>query len=116
MKKFEKIQTLLATLSDSNRLGIIHFIGDGRSSVSEIVQATGLSQPLVSHHLRTLKESGILETTRKGPFIYYSLKMSALLDVLGILWDIADEINVTSKSRPMFKCPPWWRKMHMQNK
>ena len=47
-----KLQTVFQTLGDANRLRIIKFIGERECSVSEIVQATGLSQPLVSHHLK----------------------------------------------------------------
>ena len=65
-----KLQHLFQTLGDANRLKIIKFIGERERSVSEIVEALGLSQPLVSHHLRILRERQILLTKRTGPFIY----------------------------------------------
>ena len=75
-----KLQSILQTLADANRLRIIKFIGKDERSVSEIVNETKLSQPLVSHHLKTLRNRQILETKRQGPFIYYKLKDSKLLD------------------------------------
>jgi DNA-binding transcriptional ArsR family regulator len=110
MKDALKLQKLLQTLGDSNRLRIIHFIGEKICSVNEIVEAVELSQPLVSHHLRAMKETGILETTRKGPFIYYKLTNKNLIDVLGILNVIAKDVKIEgSHNSPMFPCPSWWK-------
>jgi DNA-binding transcriptional ArsR family regulator len=79
------LQQIFQTLSDTNRLKIIKYINDGECSVSQIVEETKLSQPLVSHHLRTLRECHILETTRNGPFIYYRLKDKKLLNIFDLM-------------------------------
>jgi len=107
----ENLQKLLQTLADANRLKILHCIGEGKCAVSEIVSETQLSQPLVSHHLRTMKQTGLLETARQGPFIYYQLKSPQLLQILGVLSEIAGDIPDRDYSEPMFHCPPWWAKM-----
>ena len=112
MKDLDRLQKLLQTLGDINRLRILHHINKNECAVSEIVEATELSQPLVSHHLRTLKENGILETSRKGPFIYYKLKSPELLDVLGILSEMSQYVTTLKPEKQMFHCPSWWRKMH----
>ena len=70
------------TLGDPNRLRILAFIGSRVCSVSEIVEAIGLSQPLVSHHLRILRERKLVDTKRQGPFIYYQLHDPGVLDVM----------------------------------
>jgi len=70
------------TLGDPNRLRILAIIGSRVCSVSEIVEATGLSQPLVSHHLRILRERKLLDTKRQGPFIYYQLHDAGILEVI----------------------------------
>lgn len=104
-----KLQHLFQTLGEANRLKIIKFIGKKEQSVSEIVEATGLSQPLVSHHLRILRERDILHTKRNGPFIYYKLKNGKLLDALGMFLEIASSAESKGPYEPMFCCPPWWR-------
>ncbi len=111
MDDSQKLQLLFQTLGDSNRLKIISFIGEKECSVSEIVDSTGLSQPLVSHHLRTLRESQVLETKRSGPFVYYKLKDHRLLSALGIFSEIANSIEDKEVDSSMFFSPPWWR-MH----
>lgn len=109
MDDANKLQHLFQTLGDANRLKIIKFIEDKERSVSEIVDALGLSQPLVSHHLRILREREILQTKRNGPFIYYKLKNGKLLDSLGLFLEIASSAKIKKQCEPMFCCPPRWR-------
>lgn len=105
-----QLQMILQVLGDANRLRILRLIGNQECSVSQIVEGTGLSQPLVSHHLRALRESLILETKRQGPFIYYKLKDSRLLDALGLLQEIFSEGDMKWNER-MFSMPRWWKNM-----
>lgn len=79
----------IKTLGDANRLSIIQDIGYGSRSVSEIIDATELSQTLVSFHLRTLRDAGVVTTRRDGPFIYYSLADLNLIDILVDLAQLA---------------------------
>lgn len=99
---------MLYTLSDINRLHIIHLLGDKEASVGEIVEATGLSQPLVSHHLKILKNNALVKTRRKGPFIYYRLSALELLEVLGILSELAQGMDDSKSAWPPFQAPSWW--------
>lgn len=110
MEDAKKLRLCFQTLADVNRLRIIKAIGAEELSVSEIVKQTGLSQPLVSHHLRTLRDSKILETKRQGPFIFYHLKNRKLLDALGLFSEIARSMDPSSTIEPMFCCPPFWKR------
>ena len=67
----ELVSRLLRTLSDPNRLRIIRELTLDCQSVSEIVQATRMTQPLVSHHLRVMREHGLVRSERRGAFTYY---------------------------------------------
>ena len=109
MDDAHKLQHLFQTVGEANRLKIIKFIGEEERSVSEIVEALRLSQPLVSHHLRILRERDILQTKRNGPFIYYRLKNRKLLDALGLFLEIASSAKSKNPCEPMFCSPPWWR-------
>ena len=70
---FQTVAFLARSLSDENRLRIILCVSNGKKSVSGIVEELGLSQPLVSHHLKELKRSLLVKIERNGPFIYYEL-------------------------------------------
>jgi DNA-binding transcriptional ArsR family regulator len=104
-----KLQLLFQTLGDANRLRILRLIGAAERSVNEIVAATGLSQPLVSHHLRVLREQQILETRRQGPFVLYAVKDPRLLDALGVFLQLAVRLEAKAPRQPMFCCPSWWK-------
>ena len=65
---------LLQALADPARLEIVRQLG--RCDVvcaCDFTDCCGVSQPTISHHLRVLREAGIVESERRGTFIYYSL-------------------------------------------
>lgn len=93
MFNIEPLSKLVQTLSETNRLRILRYIDSGSCSVSEIVEKTGLSQPLVSHHLRVLRENYIVEAERRGSSFFYRITDLRLLDVLGVLGELAMAMN-----------------------
>ncbi len=101
-----RLENVFQTLSDSNRLRIIRSIADKKKSVGEIVKATSLSQPLVSHHLRVLKKNGILSTNRKGPFIYYFIGDIRILYAINLFIEIFHDTEIKSEQELDF-CPDW---------
>jgi DNA-binding transcriptional ArsR family regulator len=109
MDNAQILQSVFQTLGDANRLRIIQFIGERECTVSEIVQAFQLSQPLVSHHLRVLRENYVLDSERKGPFVIYKLKDKKLLEVLNLFLAIFKDFNGSDKKGEMFSGHPRWR-------
>jgi len=106
MDDLKKLQLIFQTLSDFNRLGMIKFICEKERSVGEIVKETKLSQPLVSHHLRVLKENGILETKRNGPFIFYYIRDKKILDAINLFLEIFKDSDIKDKTSSKF-CSGW---------
>lgn len=98
MDDLKKLQLIFQTLADYNRLGIIRLICENETSVGEIVKVTRLSQPLVSHHLRVLKDSGILGTKRKGPFIFYYIRDKKILDAINLFFELFKDSEINYKS------------------
>lgn len=78
----EKIQKLGKGLSSPTRYHIIQILMHGPVSVNEIVNKTELSQPAISQHLRTLKSCGIVESSKRGQEVYYTLNTRCILDTL----------------------------------
>lgn len=66
-----ELSRFFKALSEPARLRIVAALSDECRPVSDVVTMTGLSQPLVSHHLRILRESGIARPQRRGSFVYY---------------------------------------------
>jgi DNA-binding transcriptional ArsR family regulator len=64
---------LLRALASPVRLGIVRELSGGGKRVHELVSALGVSQPLVSQHLRVLRSSRIVTARRQAREIEYSL-------------------------------------------
>jgi DNA-binding transcriptional ArsR family regulator len=79
-------------LADENRLRIILSLGQGKKSVSRIVEEIGISQPLVSHHLKELKRALLVTVERSGPFIYYELADPRIALILKELKSLATDL------------------------
>lgn len=91
-EEFQTVAFLAKSLSDENRLKILFCISRGKKAVGSIVEELGLSQPLVSHHLKELKRSLLVKIERSGPFIYYELANPAILEAIRDLHTVAREL------------------------
>jgi DNA-binding transcriptional ArsR family regulator len=61
------------SLSDPDRLEILEFLRDGEKCVCEIVPHLSLIQPVVSRHLKILKDAGIIRCRKDGTKRMYSI-------------------------------------------
>ena len=68
-------------LADVNRLRMVQRMAAGAATVGELIEFTGLSQPLVSWHLTKLKAAGIVETKRSGREVYCQLRSGIFGDI-----------------------------------
>jgi ArsR family transcriptional regulator len=67
----ELMARIFKTLADPTRLRLLQAMTLDCQSVSDLVQASGLPQPMVSHHLRILREAGLARAARRGTFMFY---------------------------------------------
>jgi ArsR family transcriptional regulator len=65
-------------LADETRIAIVALLRDGERCVCELNDALEVSQPLLSFHLKVLKEAGLLTDRRAGRWVYYSLDRRAV--------------------------------------
>jgi ArsR family transcriptional regulator len=91
-------------LGDPTRVAIVNRLaGAGEVCVCAFVGELGLSQPTVSHHLRILREAGLVEARRRGTWAYYRLvpeAVAALGASLGGTGDARTAALPRSSSRP----------------
>jgi DNA-binding transcriptional ArsR family regulator len=65
---------LLAGLADPTRLAIVRQLAeDGQTCACDFTSCCDVGQPTVSHHLRVLREAGIVTSERRGQWIFYRL-------------------------------------------
>ena len=65
-------------LGDETRLRILEQLGAGERPVSDLMVLLDIGQSLISHHLRILREAGLVIDRREGRWIHYSIAESAL--------------------------------------
>lgn len=65
-------------LSDSNRRAILGVVRGGRRAVGEIADELGLSQQIVSHHLKALRTAGLVTGSRSGTRHLYAVRVEGL--------------------------------------
>ena len=65
--------TLLRALGDPSRLAMVEILLESPSHVSSFVSALDLEQSLVSHHLRVLRDAGLVRAERDGKSVLYSI-------------------------------------------
>jgi ArsR family transcriptional regulator, arsenate/arsenite/antimonite-responsive transcriptional repressor len=78
-KEFENLSMRFKALADPTRLAIVNRLANrGDACVCEF-NSLGLSQPTISHHLRILREAGLIEVGRKrGTWVFYRLVPEAV--------------------------------------
>ena len=72
-------------LSDPVRLEIIEYLREGEKCVCEIIPHVGLIQPVVSRHLKILKDCGLVKRRKIGNRRLYSVTEPRIFDVVGSL-------------------------------
>ncbi len=99
----ERLVQLAKIFSDLNRLKILGLIlRDKEICVCEICDTLELSQPLVSRHLRQMREAGILSATQQGKWVIYTLSeptdsiMKCWIDVIAAEISALPKLHVCS--------------------
>ena len=78
---------LLHALADPTRLQVVSLLAEhpGEVCVCDITARFDLDQSTISHHLRLLREAGVIDCVRHGVWVYYFLKAGALEPVKHLL-------------------------------
>lgn len=89
-KSIRLLADQLKALGDQTRLEIMIEVSNSENQeacVCNLTPTTGLTQGTVSHHLRLLQESGLLEREQRGKWAYFSLTENGheLMQAIGIL-------------------------------
>jgi ArsR family transcriptional regulator, virulence genes transcriptional regulator len=83
--KIEQAAELLDMMAHPQRLRILCTLHGGEWSVVRLAEQIGMSQPNLSHHLKKLRDSGLVQTRRDAQTIYYGLQGDGVKAVLGVL-------------------------------
>ena len=86
----EQVAPLMKALADPVRLRLMSLVAShpgGEACVCDLNGAFDLSQPTISHHLKVLHDSGLLDREKRGVWVYYRARTGALASLGALLGD-----------------------------
>jgi ArsR family transcriptional regulator len=82
----DELAARFKALSDPTRVAIVNRLAAAPEvCVCELTASSELSQPTISHHLRILREAGLVESSRRGTWAYYRLVPEAIASLRAAL-------------------------------
>ncbi len=84
----ELVAPLLKALADPVRLRLVSLVlssEGGQACVCDLNDAFDLSQPTISHHLKVLHDAGLLDREKRGVWVYYRTRQSAMAALAALL-------------------------------
>ena len=83
-----------AALADPTRILLLYSMAEQPRSVGDLAKSLEINQPTVSRHLQNLRDRRLVNATREGTCVYYSLADKRILQALDILRAIlADDLS-----------------------
>lgn len=82
---------LFKVLSDSNRLQIIDMLSCGEMCACKILEKFNITQPTLSHHMKVLIESGLVESRKEVNWVHYKLKEDKIEELAKFLQFISKD-------------------------
>lgn len=82
------LSPMFKALGDPVRLRLLSLIAShagGEACVCDISDSFDLSQPTISHHLKVLREAGLIDSERRGTWVYYRVIPTALQQLSSVL-------------------------------
>lgn len=96
----DQLLDLARALADPTRLRIFFALHREERCVRDLVDAEGIAQPLVSHHLRVLTDAGLVQSRRADRFRLYSLDPAGMEAALAALATVLDPDGLAPGARP----------------
>ncbi len=101
MDKFSNDAKVFKALCDVNRLKILELLREGEKCACELQENVDIVQSSLSYHMKILVESGIVESTHDGKWIYYKISQDGSDKAVEILREIT---NVDDKNKATHRC------------
>ncbi len=103
-----KIVESFKALGEENRIKIVHMLCREEMCVCELIEKLKLSQSAVSHHVKILKQVGLINDRRRGKWIFYSLNREAFAALSGEvgekIWEPVKDSHWQEKDDPEQYC------------
>ena len=75
---FQKTAVVFKAFCDENRIRILELLTDGEKCACKLLDALNITQPTLSHHMKILLDSGIVNGRKEGKWMHYSISIEGL--------------------------------------
>ena len=93
---------MCSAFTDPTRILILYILRDAPHNVTELANLMNIPQPTASRHLKILRDHGLVQTSRSGVTITYSLVYDRLIQSLEIMREVLHD-TITSKANLMIE-------------
>lgn len=90
MDKYKQTARIFKALCDENRLRIIEILMNGERCGCKLLEEFDLTQPTLSHHLKILCDSGLVNARKEGKWTHYSLSAEGITTAREYLQTLLD--------------------------
>lgn len=73
-----EIANLFKAFSDENRIKILKLLGNEEKCACKLLDAMNITQPTLSHHLKILSDTGILNARKEGKWMHYKISKEGI--------------------------------------
>jgi ArsR family transcriptional regulator len=90
--RFETLAAVIKAMAHPTRLFVVDQLSRGERCVCDLTALVGADVSTVSKHLAVLKAAGIVASEKRGSRIYYSLRMSCVLNFFGCVESVIKSV------------------------
>lgn len=90
-KKYEENAKLFKILSDVNRIKIIEMLSCGEICACTILEKLDITQPTLSHHMKSLEKVDLVSSRKEGTWTYYKLNRKKIGEILMFIIQITSD-------------------------
>ncbi|NLB37317.1 MAG: winged helix-turn-helix transcriptional regulator [Clostridiales bacterium] len=90
-KRYYNTARVFKALCDENRVRILEMLQTGEKCACHLLEALRVTQPTLSHHMRILCDSGIVESRREGKWTYYKISASGVAGAFNLLNEVTKQ-------------------------
>ena len=88
-----KTAIMFKAFCDENRLQILSILQSGEKCACKLLDAMQITQPTLSHHMKVLCDSGVVNGRKEGKWMYYSISEEGLNTVISVVEELKKNLR-----------------------
>ena len=90
----QEMVVIFKALSDENRIRILEMLRSGEKCACKLLEELNITQPTLSHHMKILCDSGLVNGRKEGKWMYYSIRCEGVRKVRTLMQGLLTSDNL----------------------